>query len=98
MGHGCAVGGDREVAADLMVAGVGGGGAGGSGGVGESDRMDGRAEQMVVEGGQIVSAAEDDVGGVFGLGDAPVVAAERSEIGDVARDGSIHARMQLGHG
>src|SRR3954464_12309582 len=98
MAHACAVDADREVAADLMVAGLVGGGAEERGDVGESDRMDGRAEQMVVEGGQIVSAAEDDVGGVFGLGDAPAVGAGRSQVGNVARDSSIHAGVNLGHG
>ena len=83
---------------DLVIAGLVGRAAEEGGDVGELDRVNGRTEQVVVKRGQIVCAAKDDVGSVFGLGNAPVIAAERSEIGDVARDGSIHARMQLGHG
>src|ERR1051325_370855 len=39
-----------------------------------ADGVDGGADQVVVEGSQVLAALEDDVGGVLDLHDAPVVA------------------------
>jgi hypothetical protein len=61
------------------------------------DCVNGRSEQVVVERSQIFCAAEDDVGGVLGLKDAPVIAAEGLEIRKVPRDDGIEPRMQLLH-
>jgi hypothetical protein len=72
---------DREVAADLVLAWVRGRTAQEGGAVGELDRVDGSSKQVIVERSQIIGRVEDDVGGVLGLADAPVIAAERSEVG-----------------
>jgi hypothetical protein len=50
---------------------------------------------VVVERSEIGRASEDDVGGVLGLQDAPVIAAERLEIRKIPGDGGIEARVQL---
>ena len=57
------------------------------------DCMDGRSEHVVVERSEIFHAAEDDIGGVLGLQDAPVIAAERLEIRKVPSHGGIKARV-----
>src|ERR1043165_1340758 len=53
------------------------------------DRVNSRSEEVVVERSQIFCAAEDDVGGVLGLQDAPVIVAERLDIRKVPSDDSV---------
>ena len=47
--------------------------------------------------GKIICATKDAVSGVFGLGDARVRTAERSEIRNVTGHGSKDPRVDLGH-
>lgn len=56
------------------------------------DRVNGRSEQVVVERCEIFRAAEDDVGRVLGLQDAPVIVAERLEIRKVPSYDGVEPR------
>jgi hypothetical protein len=60
--------------------------------------VDGRSQQVVVKRSEIGRRAKDDVSGVLGLCDAPVIATERRKVGNEPGYCGIHALVQLGYG